>query len=259
MSRSLLLSSLLIIGVLFMGSSESQTKVLIWPNGAKVAINLSYDDALNSHLDNAVPALDKYGFKGSFYVLPNRLEMYERMDEWRAIANNGHELGNHSIYHPCRASLPDRNWVRPHHDLDKYSVEQMVGEVLTANTFLHAIDGKKERTFTPPCNETEAGGKSYIEEIQSHFVGIKGLGIESGFEVAWGPSDVTGEQLIEYIQQVPDGVSVINIVFHGIGGDYLTVSNEAHEQLLKFLFENKSQFYVDSYLNIMKLKNQQSL
>ena len=39
-----------------------------WPNGARVAVSLSYDDALDSQLDHAVPSLDEHGFKASFYL-----------------------------------------------------------------------------------------------------------------------------------------------------------------------------------------------
>jgi hypothetical protein len=39
-----------------------------WPGKAKAAVSLAYDDALDSQLDNAIPSLDKFGLKGSFYL-----------------------------------------------------------------------------------------------------------------------------------------------------------------------------------------------
>ena len=87
--------------------SQETDQQMIWPEGRKIAVSLSYDDALNTQLDNALPALNKHKFKASFYVLPNSEVMSERMQEWKAAAQNGHELGNHTVYHPCRASLPD--------------------------------------------------------------------------------------------------------------------------------------------------------
>ena len=38
-----------------------------WPEGRKAAVSLAYDDALDSQLDTAIPALDRHGLKGSFY------------------------------------------------------------------------------------------------------------------------------------------------------------------------------------------------
>jgi len=37
-------------------------------NGKKAAVVLTYDDGLNDHLDNVLPALEKMGFKATFYV-----------------------------------------------------------------------------------------------------------------------------------------------------------------------------------------------
>ena len=36
--------------------------------GKKAAVVLTYDDALNVHLDNAIPLLDSLGLKGTFYL-----------------------------------------------------------------------------------------------------------------------------------------------------------------------------------------------
>ncbi|MFY0627436.1 MAG: polysaccharide deacetylase family protein [Reichenbachiella sp.] len=238
------------------GFSQEKQKDLVWPDGQKIAVSLSYDDALGSQLDNAIPDLDRFGFKASFYLLPNSPTFKDRMTEWRSAAKNGHELGNHSIYHPCRTSLPNREWVAPHHDLDKYSVSQMVEEVTTANAFLTAIDGRNERTYTPPCGDLSAGGQDYITKVQDLFVAIKGQDIASGFSVLWIPNEMSGTDLIELIKNVPDDTSLINIIFHGIGGDYLSVSSEAHSEMLKFLVNNKEFYYVDSYINIMKHVNE---
>jgi len=238
-----------------MNSFKVKAKDFIWPGGAKIAISLSYDDALNSQLDNAIPALDKYNFKASFYVLPNSTVIRDRMEEWRSAAKNGHELGNHSLYHPCSASLPNRGWVPPHHDLDQYTLIKMIEELSTTNTFLTAIDGNNERTYTPPCGDLTISGKNYLPKVKNNFVAIKGQGIASGFSVLWAPSDVSNVQLIEDIKNISPDVSLINILFHGIGGDHLSVSTKAHAELLKFLSNNQETYYVDSFINIMKYKN----
>jgi len=76
-----------------------------WPYNAIAAVSLSYDDALNSQLDNAIPALNKYGFKGSFYLSLASPAFKSRQQEWQSIANKGHELGNHTINHACRGVI----------------------------------------------------------------------------------------------------------------------------------------------------------
>src|ERR1041385_8393947 len=69
-------------------SSASATK---WPNGAKAAVVLTYDDALPSQLDHAVPVLDAAGFKATFFLANVKLADVAR---WHAAAAEGHELGN---------------------------------------------------------------------------------------------------------------------------------------------------------------------
>ena len=46
--------------------------------------------------------------------------------------------------------------------------------------------------------------------------------------------------------------TMVNITFHGIGGDYLGVSAQAHEELLRFLAANRRLVWTDSFINIMR-------
>ena len=41
---------------------------MAWPKGKVAAIVLTYDDALRSQLDFAIPQLDAAGFKGTFFL-----------------------------------------------------------------------------------------------------------------------------------------------------------------------------------------------
>jgi len=245
---------LLFLALLFSvsGISQTQNKEFTWPEGHKLAVSLSYDDALNSQLDHAIPELDKHNLKASFYVTPNSPVMNARMEEWRAAAKNGHELGNHSIYHPCSASLPNREWVQEHHDLDKYSVSQMIEELTTANTFLKAIDGKTERTYTVPCDDLLVGDEEYLSKVNHLFTAIKGHGADKRFSLIWVPINSTGNELINYIKNIPPETLLVNIIFHGVGGDYLAVSSKAHAELINFLAKDRGTYYVDSYINLMK-------
>ncbi len=223
-----------------------------WPGGARVAVSLSYDDALSSQLDHALPALEKYQIKASFYLRLASPVVADRLEEWRSLAAAGHELGNHTLFHPCAASRPGRQWVRPHHDLDHYSFEQISEEVATANAFLRAIDGRSLRTYTPPCLDHATGAGEYLPTIKPYFVAIKGAeGFPEGFSTLFLPEGQSGKELIAYVKNSAKKAKLIQIIFHGVGGDHLAVSAEAHEQLLKYLAENRAIYWTDTYLNIM--------
>ena len=119
---------------------------------------------------------------------------------------------------------------------------------------LQAIDGRTERTFTPPCGDLIVSGENYLPAVEHLFVAIKFFeAVEEGFSAGWAPVEVSGEQLVERVRsEAENGTGLFNILFHGIGGDYLTVSSQAHDELLEYLAANRDIYWVDSYINIMK-------
>ena len=64
-------------------------------NGKRCAVVLTYDDALNVHLDNVIPALDSLNMKGTFYLSGYFPGCRNRLSEWGRAGKRGHELGNH--------------------------------------------------------------------------------------------------------------------------------------------------------------------
>ena len=232
-----------------------------WPGGARAAVSLSYDDALPSQLDNALPALNALGLKATFYLTLSNPAVAQRLPEWRRAAAQGHELGNHSLFHPCSRSPAGREWVAPQHDLDTMSVAAMRDEVVLANVFLAAIDGRTERTYTTPCTDLLAAGQPYLPAVKTAFVAIKSR-VSSGVTPDMAtldpdsvgtatPEGATGAQLIAIVQQAAAQGTLASITFHGIGGDYLSVSNEAHEALLKHLAANPKLYWVESFVKVM--------
>src|SRR5690349_20495553 len=121
----------------------------IW-NNKKCAVALTYDDALDVDLDHAIPALDSIGLKATFYLSGYSGALSNRMDEWRSISKNGHELANHTLYHPCAGNRPGREFVTVDYDLNNYTFRRLADEIKMTNTVLKAIDGKTKRTFAYP-------------------------------------------------------------------------------------------------------------
>lgn len=262
--RLLFFSSLIFFASL---SSAGETgKNFQWPNNTRAAVSLAYDDTLNTQLDNAIPQLDKYDFKGSFYLFLGSEVTNERLAGWRAIAQNGHELGNHTLNHACRKSLPGRDWLDDWNDLDKRTVSEMSREVRIASAFLTAIDGKIKRTFTAPCGEVQVSDGDYTKALQEHFISIKS-GITDQIKPLkdidpyavniWTPVDVSGQDLINYVKKSAQLGSLANITFHGIGGDHMSVSPQAHEELLQYLDDNRDIYWVDTFANIMEHYNKE--
>ncbi|MGB1892738.1 MAG: polysaccharide deacetylase family protein, partial [Candidatus Latescibacterota bacterium] len=71
---------------------------LDWPEGKRGAVSLTYDDALPVHYEHVAPLLEEHGLRATFYT--NVLSLGANPEAWRQVAAQGHELGNHSIFHP---------------------------------------------------------------------------------------------------------------------------------------------------------------
>lgn len=261
---AILLNGLLLIAsrCVEAGAEAGQEAVFGWPNGARAAVSLAYDDGLNSQLDHAIPALNQYGFHGSFYLTLANPDVHARLPDWRAAARQGHELGNHTLFHSCSASRPGREWVSKWNDLDGMSIEEVKQHVVLANTMLYAIDGRRERTFTTPCGDLYAADGYYLDAVKDEFIAIKarfpeGVTLDMAtldpylVSVAT-PVEVSGDELIAIVREAAARGTMANLTFHGVGGDYLAVSEEAHGKLLKYLAENRDIYWVGTFLEIME-------
>jgi len=238
----------------------------IW-NGKACAVVLTYDDALNVHLDNAIPILDSLNFKGTFYLTANFPGSRDRIADWKAAATKGHELANHTLFHPCTGNTPGRNWVKPENDLSKYTISRLLDEIRMTNTFLESLDGKKKRTFAYPCGDMSIGEESYANKIQNDFVSARGVQSQmvkinniDFFNVpAYGINGETGEQLIALVKKAIEENSLLVFLFHGVGGEHsLNVSLKAHRELLQFIKKNESQIWIAPFLDVTEFAKKQS-
>ncbi|MBI3866301.1 MAG: polysaccharide deacetylase family protein [Planctomycetia bacterium] len=126
------------------------------------AISLSFDDALDEHLNFVVPVLNDHELAATFYVHLAAVGFTKRIDDWRAAAECGHELGNHTIFHPADRR---KSWVREGNEIDRYTLDRMRQELETANRLLAAIDGCHSRTFAYPCSNSILGHRGFVKEL----------------------------------------------------------------------------------------------
>ena len=254
--RSIL--NLLIFTLIVLSFSTEINAQFKWPNGAKAAVVFTYDDGLDCHLDIAVPQLDEFGFKGTFFCTGSSQSLYNRTEEWREIAKNGHELGNHTLFHPCDGKIHD--WIKPEYDLNNYTLEQILAELKTANTLLKAIDGKTERTFGYTWSNFMAGGEDFSDDIESMFVGArcdgpipKTMDDYNDYKTpSRGVQNYSTEELIAFANTAKENGTIAIFMFHSVGGGYLNVGSKEHLALLKYIKENEDDFYCASFIEVMK-------
>jgi peptidoglycan/xylan/chitin deacetylase (PgdA/CDA1 family) len=248
----------LVLFLLLLNFAAQAQQKMKWPHHTTAAIVLTYDDALQSQLDIAVPQLEAAHLPATFFLTADI--NYATIPRWRKLADKGFELGNHTNLHPCVAGEDNRV------NSAGYTAYGMIREIENMNHFLFAVDGKTTRTFAYPCAETTAGGKDYVDTLRKYNL-IKyariGGDIDDAVITNFKRLDVlripsfgleggnTAAQLIAFVKKVQQHGGMGVIMMHGVGGDYITISAKVHQELLNYLKKNKHEIWVDTFQQVM--------
>ena len=143
-----------------------------WPDGKRCAVSFSFDDARKSQLDVGMPILDEFDVRATFYV--SLTPFREASRAWRAAFDRGHEIGNHTVNHPCSANY---HWCKVH--VEDYTLEQMERELADAQHAIHEATGVVPSTFAYPCGNTWVGrgGRTqcYVPLVSRRFLAGRGF------------------------------------------------------------------------------------
>jgi len=172
MMKHSILSSCIILLLLFWlwhsdSSAQATQERFPWPDNKKMALSLTFDDARLSQADIGIPLLDKYGVKATFYMSPGNF--VQRLDTWKKAVTGGHDIGNHSILHPCTGNFA---WSR-HKALEDYTLEKMRSDLDSASSMIETLVGVRPVSFAYPCGLKFVGRgketKSYVPLIAEMF------------------------------------------------------------------------------------------
>ena len=159
---------------LFINKTNAQqpTAVFSWPEGKQAAVSLSFDDARESQVIAGTSLLDRYGIKATFFVVPATME--KRLEGWKKAVESGHEIGNHSLNHPCSGNF---SWSR-NKALEDYTLQKMRKELLESNKRIEELLQVKAEVFAYPCGQKFVGRgkqtKSYVPLVAKLFLAGRG-------------------------------------------------------------------------------------
>ena len=239
-------------------SAATRASAGLWHN-KQCAVVLTYDDAIDIDLDNVLPELDSAGLKATFYLIGSSPVVKRRVTEWQKAAAEGHELGNHSLFHPCDGSKPGRGFVTPATDLSKYTVKRAVSEIRANNDLLNSIDGKKTRTFAYPCGDVTIGDTLFYDSLKRDFAGARGVhpGLEAMDSInlsdirCYGINGQSANYMIDLVKQAMDTHRLLVFLFHGVGGGHsINVALESHRQLIRFLKGHETEIWIAPMVDV---------
>lgn len=137
-----------------------------WPAGYQAAVSLTYDDGLPVHYTLAGPLLERHSLRATFYP-PIHGDLHRHPGRWRELSVTGHELGNHTVFHPCRqAKTRPYPWLEERYDLAGYNLDYLRAELEVANLVLYLLDGQTERTYGNTCGDTTVGSGSLEQPLE---------------------------------------------------------------------------------------------
>ena len=99
----------------------------------------------------ALPLLQRLGVRATFFVLPGALD--RDPGPWREALAAGHEIGNHTVNHPCSANFP---WSRAR-PLEQLTLADFSRELDDAERRIEDTLGVTPRVFAYPCGSSFVG------------------------------------------------------------------------------------------------------
>ena len=143
-----------------------------WPNGKRAAVSLTFDDSRLSQIDAGLKVLRKEGVKATFYVQAPNVE--KRLEGWKTAVVEGHEIGNHTMTHPCTGNYAFSRA----NALEDYDLSKMAGEMDENNRQIRKLLGVTPKDFAYPCGLKFVGRgretKSYVPLVAERFLSGRG-------------------------------------------------------------------------------------
>lgn len=121
---------------------------------------LTFDDGYKIQYTSAYPVLERYKTPATFYVMSpgwngDRVHTYMDWDQIQELADNGHEIGSHTVNHvPNLVYLRSANW------------KAYLAEVFGSKEQIEQQIGHKVRTF---CYPNGVYNQAIIDDVINHY------------------------------------------------------------------------------------------
>lgn len=216
---------------------------------ARCIVSLTYDDALPCHFDSVAPLLEEHGLNGTFYV-PCGPSFFAHVESWREVAAQGHELGNHTLFHPCH----DAAWLDAAYNLRHYTARRWSDEVRLANDILSLVDGRSARSFGNTCHHDIIGSGKTASSVAAlapdHFVAARGEHTRQPVDlekINWfnlgtrGADGASFAELRDEITRMNRRGGWLILTLHGVGprDHALHIGENDHARLVEWLAERQ--------------------
>jgi len=249
-----------------------------FPTPFVAALSLTFDDGMDSQLNFAIPEMDRRGLRGTFFLNPRGRDDPSASDSWRKalerwlpVSRSGHEIGNHTIDHPCSLNA-HLEW-SPHNlrnlTLNEIALNMDQAQARIAAVFPHQI----ATSFAYPCYESDVGHGtnrcSYVPLVAERFVAGRAKGEYANQPgwcdlyhlSSWSMERKSGAEMIGRVEQVIAQQRWGILAFHGIQEANLSVNASDFIELLDHLSHRSEILWIApvaeiaSWLQVKKIES----
>ncbi len=226
------------------GKSILQPEICKYKNGARAAYTFSFDDGYKEHFTIAAPLLEKYGFRGTFFIVIKQIGMPEgkpdalvyKWLDWEQIKglhDRGHEIANHTI---------------THQRLPYISPEAQEVEVNEPLRIIKEKFGFDMLTFCYPGNSYN---KESIALVMKRHIASR-LQCQAYGDVKF-TTELANQRIDNLIKDGGDNVGMIHAILPGTG--YQPFNDVSiFEKHLEYVKSLGNKIWVDTFANVSKYK-----
>jgi peptidoglycan/xylan/chitin deacetylase (PgdA/CDA1 family) len=212
------------------GSLPPDVMVARFKDDCAAAVSLTFDDALRSHVDSAIPILDRHGLKGTFFLLISNIhpEGASTWDDWRRAVTNGHEVGSHSLTHPLLTKVSDRGRLRD--------------EIAGSADIIEAKLGVRPVSFAYPESDVNDFVRKMVLDVYV---------FDRADCRVWGGAGFSVKSGIRHLEQAVKRNEWFTCMLHGVGeSTWGPVDPDILDGLVSYLAAHRDRIWTDTYSRV---------
>jgi hypothetical protein len=221
------------------------TQVAKWKDDRKAAFILMFDDSMPSHVKNVVPELKGRGMIGTFYVNPGSGHWQAMKDKWeKELPSLGMVYGNHTFTHKGAKDIPN--------------AEEEFGK---CNDAIMAIFPKLKKptliSFGRPGVKPEDWKitDAQLKELLAKHNLIMRPNVNGRFGAIHLK---TAEEMLAIVDKTIASGGADCVAFHGVGGEWLSVTLPLFVTFINGLNEKKEQLWITDHISIHKYETERA-
>jgi peptidoglycan/xylan/chitin deacetylase (PgdA/CDA1 family) len=209
-----------------------------WKNDAKAALSFSFDDATVDHFTLAAPMLEKYGLRGTFFIVVNWIGKGNRLtwDHVKSLEERGHEIGSHTMTHGNMVSLFKNG--------DLANLEK---EIVDPIGIIKEKIGVPPVTFAFPLGARNPQVQAMVEQ---HFLAARGR--DMGYDGTIFNLEKTNLKIDALIAKGENGVVLIHGIDPAVKGYKPFNDPTLLDQHFAYVKSREKELWVDTYANVSR-------